>query len=784
MFETAKLSLHLMLMVNLCAAFRDTMIASKDPYLLAELDQTSSSKEWGKSLLKPIANSLEDNSHQSVVIIYLYALHQKATLLLRWCVPSNDKKWTSDINNLEDWIPCGYVHITDGSRKETYQFELRTVELFSLQVHFLVFELDLSTYSCMDSTFLVLCEGFEYVDKYHHCVRELELCGYRQPWIETMHSNKAMMQLQQVNIRYRFNLTYVYTSFERNVADVYIRHSKINPVFWRGNLQSLRHIESINVRIYKWTVVASLGLKLKFSWLTTNYFVGCIDIYDGDQDLYLLARQQSNGTEKTLDLGLSTTYFTSSVRYHADRMYVDPRLQDLFILDYDAVGLPVKHLRLGTMTRIHNHDKIFYEMYKIERTADDVGFPNISFVTRRFHGWNQDRCYFGGYVLAHYIKLGTSLLQYSQGPYCSKSFPSQPFIGSHGPRDVILGSFRYYLIIYAFGPLFNVDLDIYINSSDCEGIFEPVNICSAVVARGNHKMGETLEVIQYVAFINYDIICSGRRDRNTDIITYSVEIFNAKKCLILQSVSTIANLKEFYVFKGTFDLAVTVSKAGMYWNSSRISAFSTCRLIMGSLSLDTKDVELTGTSHNTYKTVGIVTLYIHNLNQHLGLYVALHISIVDYIQNCTNKTKEQFYDGIEGSITAKLHEFPNLCGVLHQLDRVQVVHAFKFKMHIHTDIHEKYFMYIVFKFKCLNNATGSAYNRLSIMADQGIICHTVDVLHSEMHINHYYMPLVFILGNQRICGFSMEYKVRQFFVTSLVLHVPRIQSSTVTVCIL
>ena len=263
MFETAKLLFLLMLMVKIRAAFRDTMIASHDPYLLAELDQTNYSKEWGKSLLKPIANSLEDNSHQSVVIIYLFALHQKTTLLLRWCVPSNDRNGTSDINNLEDWIPCGYVHITDGSRKETYQFELRTVELFSLQVHFLVFELDLSTYNCMDSTFLVLCEGFEYVDDDQQCVKELKLCGYRQPWIETMYSNKAMMQLQQVNIRYRFNLTYVYTSFERNVADVYIRHSKMDPVFWRGNLQSLRHRETLNVRTHKWTIVSSLGLSVK-----------------------------------------------------------------------------------------------------------------------------------------------------------------------------------------------------------------------------------------------------------------------------------------------------------------------------------------------------------------------------------------------------------------------------------------------------------------------------------------------------------------------------------------
>ena len=142
------------------------------------------------------------------------------------------------------------------------------------------------------------------------------------------------------------------------------------------------------------------------------------------------------------------------------------------MLGYTFGSIDLQFLRIGEMTTLNNAEGLLYKGYYIRYNG--VKFPNVSFTIRKFEGWNENYCHFGSYIWINTIMTGLAHeVNNELGPFCSKCLPSDPFVWDIRPKYIVLGSFYYFLIFYAYGPLYNIDIDIHIHPSDCEGLFEP-----------------------------------------------------------------------------------------------------------------------------------------------------------------------------------------------------------------------------------------------------------------------------------------------------------------------
>ena len=223
-------------------------------------------------------------------------------------------------------------------------------------------------------------------------------------------------------------------------------------------------------------IVTKIGFNFHLNSINTSCFLGHIQIYAGDRNYHLVFYKKVTPEVVEESVNVSVNYYLLSVEQYADEIHFSNSCDIYFMLGYTFRSIDVQSLRIGDVTTLNNAGGLLYKGYYIRYNS--VKFPNVSFTIRKFEGWNGNYCHFGGYIWINTIMTGTAHeVNNELGPFCSKSLPSHPFVGDIGPKYIVLGSFDYFLIFYAYGPLYNIDIDIHIHTSDCEGLFEPQFMC-------------------------------------------------------------------------------------------------------------------------------------------------------------------------------------------------------------------------------------------------------------------------------------------------------------------
>ena len=732
---------------------------NNDLQLMMDINRTVNLKLWFPHLEIPLAETLVEQLGRNVMVWYAL-LSSRTHLMVTWCSISRSGVYgrvADDLLHVKAWTPCGYVRVMSGIQPvwhtSNITFHLQTIRKLALQINFLQFDLEsLSECVYYSSVHLCLHETADW-----GCGESLLFCGYRKPWMETTTFSGATVELIQLNVRYPCNLTFTYTSLERQIASVYINHAHykvmhhtdtdliLKPTFMKKELRVVR----------KWQLRQELGNRLHFFEMRSCCIAGLLEIYDGFPKYYLLIRKQIlNSPEETLNV--SSQYYIATVTLQMNETLIFSQDHTLLFLRYHKKPVRIQFLDVDKVYTVKSHRSIVHSIFGINITTG--GYPNVSVIVRNFNGWEDDSCSFGGYTFTHQIDSESLKTIYHQGPFCTTTAPSVPFIGTHGPKHVIFGSFQYYLAIYAFGPWYDIDIDIIVSRSACEGVFEPLSICDKVIQDIGGQLNFKSKFVKEVETINYVMRCSATRQTVNDI-EYSLFVSHIRNCVNFQSISLIQKYVQRYSFQAFMDVDMDVLMGPSYLPSYLITAeiLSVLRI---STTFQTLNATTIDHSHNaTYRKVGAITLILLNIQQRFGLYLSFVLKPFNHVSNnCSiNGSALNYVINPQNNNKLALVDIYNLCGKLVYVKRY--IYVIKFSGMLLRDKKANLYLYSYFKSNCIEYRM----NTLTILDNENVY-HSVALFNRRIYMNRCHGIASYVYQNQKRCSVTIEYRMRQFYV--------------------
>ena len=227
-----------------------------------------------------------------------------------------------------------------------------------------------------------------------------------------------------------------------------------------------------------WLLHADYGNYLTFDEVEYTNIEAQLSFFDGPRMHYWMKNaslSQSNTTDN-VTLDIQTIYFSSlvtlNVFWNSNYTNQTSMLVISFVRKLRAI------LRINSTLnnfRVRNNQGSPINMlYSIETKGDKFVF--LSFLVRKFIGWGQGACRYGGYLLLR-DKLHAQKRMLRHGPFCKTSATNDPLLSDNGLQSLIFGRERVILFFYAYSPLYTIDLDVIIQETKCEGIINPMQLC-------------------------------------------------------------------------------------------------------------------------------------------------------------------------------------------------------------------------------------------------------------------------------------------------------------------
>ena len=742
-----------------CVLVVQAMEHYENPQMLMELNSTKTDKLWFASVRIPLASAMNVSSMHTMDSWYCM-LWKRAQLITKCCQPKN-------INAIQEgyskqprlWTPCGDVTNILGIRKHRFGYLICTYRLLLVQIYFRLFEMDASHPRCEHSSSLSLCQNLTDWD----CPLKWRYCGRHQPWLVTTSSHKVAAMLEQLNARSSCNISFTYTSLDMKIAGIYNKYDQ-RTLLSGEKLRSGFILDRNNIKTYNnLLIVTQSGFKFHLNFIKTCCFSGHIKMYAGDRNYHLVFHKKITPQVFEEPLNVNVNYYLLSVEQYADEIHFSNTSDIYFMLRYTFGSIDLQILRIGEVTTINNAGGLLYKGYYIRDNG--VKFPNVSFTIRKFEGWNENYCHFGGYIWINRIMTGTAHeVNNELGPFCSKSLPSHPYVGDIGPKYIVLGSFHYYLIFYAYGPLYDIDLDIHVYPSDCEGLFEPQFMCFTEQDIAGPKLNETRKFRRYIRGSHYETLCFiVRLDR---MQYYLVKTYNIKKCLVVQSISLRKIYNEYYTFVGTLDIGLTVVKMPPYSSDGKIIAAITGEVILVGLNLHTHILNISSLNRlwkALYWEISTMKMMLSNINHSQGMYIQLHVDVVNTTTDCSNIVDKRNVISRSNDNTSGLIEITNMCGLLQY--SIPLVYGFNFDLHAVLWHGNSIFIYMHVHTWCTTNKT---INIFTVIAQEGTISHSVSITKELYVLNQKHEPIGFVYQNNIGCTFQIVYRARMYSISAYI----------------
>ena len=720
--------------------------------ILDHISRINTTKIWIKLLQFPLQETLMAKQHY--LSTYLARLPAKIIAMMQWCVPRSQVKTPTILYHVKHYAPCGYIQIAADIKKNFSSWEIEIPANLRIQMNFLVFEMDVSQRRCEQSAFFLVY--YDYAVSQWIFPDEWIFCGYRKPWYETAPSSAISMLLRHRNVQQRSNITLMYTSLQREVANVYIINANISQhlVLYAVNIM---YNLPVSQDVRNWLIVVEYGFRIQVSSLFVCCSSNRVIIYDGFQETFSMRyKEDSAGESYHRYLNLYSNYFQMTLYFYVNELNYLPYDQIILEANFDRSFLRVKQATIGSISTIANNGSILYVAYSLAMISNGKLYPNVSLKVRKFSGWNEGSCKFGGYLIVeakYYLDDGP---KYILGPFCSKSFPTEPFVGTHGHKNIVFGKHEIYIILYAFGPLYALDIDLVVLPSMCEGIFELPYSCLHSSLTKQH--------IFNLDNNNYQVKCY-KTIRRTNKVFSEFSFSNVVNCIILQGISYSQFEEERYEIISTVNAEVKVTRALPFLPLGETDAKSAAFVSFYGTNTDVYNI----THHNssfqtTVDSIAILQLRIINwvTHQRFAYSISINATVPSGI-TCSNSSHRKEHLGTHDGKLYKRIVIPDICGsLLLHLPCVLI-----FKLYIRHPKFDGYIMHIEISKNDLNRWNISeTLDTVTIANDAHGVCHTVNFPTQMVRLGIHRSFGIIAEKYTSSGSFVIEYRIESFKVYS------------------
>ena len=730
------------------------------------LNSMNTTKPWFKLLQYSIHQTIR--AVQQQMDIYFVMLFSEINKLKRWCIPSDYESVLRIQYHVKLLIPCGFVQIESEFNKLNDSWTVHVPAGLSVQLYFLVFKMDVSHRGCEHSAFLVAYHDYTIQDWIFPDL--WVFCGHRKPWYETAPSRTVSMFIRQINVRQRCNITIIYTSLEESVAEVYINHTDIYvlPLMKPNDRLHVLGSRLLPMVVQNWRIVADYGFRLHVSSLHLCCSSNRVAIYDGFQeDFALRYKKEWNGEKFDKKFDFHSNFFQMELHFHLYHLNYSIRGEMLIVTIFERVLLPIKKAEMNSVTKVSNNGNILYAAYSLGTTARDRVYPNVSLVIRKFDGWNEGSCKFGGYFITEALHHSTDKIGYSLGPFCSKSIPTEPFVGTHGHKNLVFGRQEIYIILYAFGSLYTLDLDLVVLPSLCEGIFELPSNC----LDNSRTRQEIAREYDY-----YSVKCDRTQRWNTNLFI-SFVLSAITNCVVLQGVGYSPVEEERYEILASANVNINVKRAPAFQHIGKHYGRSEARLTAIGI-----DENFFATTFNksldiTLNNTAVIHLRIINVQVHQIIAYTFYMNAVMHDdKNCSNSSGVIEHAGdIDGKIYHKIL-LVNHCGfILFKVPGVLILRFFFKSLNTeensthHAVSHIKHVE--ISRLQCTKNGKYRHQDKLTIATDSGGVSHSIRFVSENVKLELFQRFGLIVEKSTACASFRIEYRVQRFRTISEIRYV-------------
>ena len=451
-----------------------------------------------------------------------------------------------------------------------------------------------------------------------------EFCGARLPWDMLVVHHTIALHVIQVNVLRLVEMvcTFEATSYRKETDNIgYLRPFKIEVP--RVNIrQTVIYTMGLEYMSVHWLLHAYYGYYLTFVQVEYTNIAAQLSFFDGPRKHYLMKNAsllQSNTTDN-VTLDMQTVYFNSLVTL--DVIWKSNYTHRQTLLAISFVRKLRKILKVNS-THVdfrvkNNKGSPVNTLYSMESKGGM--FLSLSFLVRRFSGWGQGACRYGGYLLLR-DKLFAQKRVLRHGPFCKIFASNDPLLSDNGLQNLIFGKERVILFFYAYSPLYTIDLDVIIRQTNCEGIINPMQIC--ISKQNTEDVSKMSKLI--VHGNNYMMTCSHKFNAGASGVVMRI-ILNGT-CVSVQQIH-IFRLSNHYQlhFIGNVDAEIQTKNPFVY-NEACIKYYPDRVFLNLSLSnMEQQSVSLQ--KHNLHalfykQIVSFHIYYTHGYNYHQKSYSVL-----------------------------------------------------------------------------------------------------------------------------------------------------------------
>ena len=427
---------------------------------------------WFFYLRYEIHESVGDSQQGNSISYRINVMNAHVRKLIDWCIPPSAYPIAY---HMETWAPCGYAQLNSHILRYNAFVTIIIQETFSTLLNFTNFVMDDSGSQCFSSRLLIGQWSFGGRFVYPE---ERTYCGQQRPWFVIIDSSIVRLRFIQKNVRKPSHILFIYSAISGRPAEILRMNSYIDKTELLGsNASTLYYFpvakSSTKEVIHRWMLIVDFGYIIKFLSLETCCFFGLIEIFDGFEELNKLINiDKENNIFLNRSIFLETTYYKSLIKLHIDEYNTSLKSRALVVLTLIPIEHQTQLLSTNSNVTINHQGLIMYKIFRFNTNSSI--FPNVSFAIRKFKGINEGGCNFGGFAIKHLVnhKLFNPALL---GPYCTDAASNIPLID--GIPYLVFGVHETYLIIYAYGPYYEIDINVVVQATECEGIVEPVMTC-------------------------------------------------------------------------------------------------------------------------------------------------------------------------------------------------------------------------------------------------------------------------------------------------------------------
>ena len=370
----------------------------------------------------------------------------------------------------------------------------------------------------------------------------------------------------------------------------------------------------------RFQISAKPGDIIYFNRSTWGECYGRFTIYDGFDSHHILYENLMTAGH-SVPIEKSTLYFQAHVliRFHNLDKKFDQQWE-MYFKRVRNIGIQVNNTLHFTVENIEQ-SKAVNLAFIVNFTHNELR-PKLSIRSRIFNGFNEDNCVYGGIIITQ-ARDGDMLSNDTYGPYCNSLAAETLFLTSVGTTNITFSGEPFVMFVYAFNPLYNMDLDLAFTMSQCNGILNPVKLCP-------NPLNMSSTVIEKYAKYNYVVSCAPLAQAAKGSVAYlEITVRRIAGCLVIQQIPAPLDINYSLLIRGQTDVRVYIS-------TPRLPQHVLDRTVwdVAYLHIRSNIIRQTGNKHLSYTDLPLIYLFYLGSDKWHKLVYNLEIHSKIYIPKC------------------------------------------------------------------------------------------------------------------------------------------------------